>query len=316
MLKRKFRKQILITTAILFSYFLMNLFPRDDVNIKQSLEYVSSYPKSSIYLLDQYNMVARTSVVISDNNDITKKARNLLEMLILEGESEVKLPSGFKGIIPSDTKILDITYDNDVLKVDFSSNILDIDEYYEEKMIEAIVFTLTEIDGVDKVIIYVEGEILSKLPKSKVNLPGTLDRSFGINKEFLSSTYSDVNKVTIYYVSKYNDDYYYVPVTKYMDKSDDKIKIIIDELSSSSFNSTNLMSFLNDDVKLLATLEDVDSLFLVFNEFIFNDMDTKSILEEVVYSISLSVRDNYDVKEVIFKYDDNEIYKSVLKSLE
>ncbi len=316
MLKRKFTKKILITTAILFSYFLMTFFPKDNNKIKQSLEYVSSYPKSSIYLIDQYNMVSRTNVYVENEKDIVKKAKNMINMLILEGESEVKLPSGFKGIIPNDTKILDISLDNSLLKINFSKDILNVDKSNEEKMIEAIVFTLTEIDGIDKIIIYVEGDILSKLPKTKINLPVVLDRSFGINKEFACSTYNDLNKVTIYYVSKYNDDYYYVPVTKYLDNNDDKIKIIIDELSSSSLSSTNLMSFLNDDVKLLATLEDVDSLNLVFNEYIFSDVNTKNILEEVIYSISLSVRDNYDVKQVIFKYNDDEIYKSVLKTLE
>lgn len=183
-------------------------------------------------------------------------------------------------------------------------------------MVEALVYTLTEIEGVEKVIVYVEDQILTKLPQSKINLPATLDRSFGINKEYLLDSYKDVNPVTIYYVSKYNEDYYYVPVTKYMNDSREKIKIIIEQLTSSSVSSTNLMSFLNGNVKLLATQEEVDELFLVFNEYLFSDMESRNILEEVIYSISLSVKDNYDVKEVIFKIKEDEIYKSVLKTLE
>ena len=61
-------------------------------------------------------------------------------------------------------------------------------------MIEAIVYTLTSIDQVDKVIIYVEGDILTKLPKTKINLPSTLDRTFGINKEFDSNQYQRYNR--------------------------------------------------------------------------------------------------------------------------
>ncbi len=34
-------------------------------------------------------------------------------------------------------------------------------------MLEAIIYTLTSIDGIDKVIIKVEGEVLNKLPNSK-----------------------------------------------------------------------------------------------------------------------------------------------------
>jgi len=316
MLKRKFYRKIFVTTAVLFSFFLMNFLPEEKEKPMQSLEYIYNYDTQVIYLIDQYNMVARTKVVLSDDKDITKQAKKMLELLILEGESESRLPNGFKGIIPSDTKIIGITYKDGLLKINFSKELLDVDIKNEEKIIEAIVFSMTEIDGVEKIIVYVEDQILSKLPKSKINLPATLDRSFGINKEYTMDSYKNVDSVTTYYVSKYNDEYYYVPVTKYVNDSREKIKIIIEQLSSSPVSETNLMSFLNSNTKLLATQEEVDSLFLVFNEYIFSDLESKNILEEVIYSISLSIKDNYDVKEVIFKIEEEEIYKSVLKTLE
>lgn len=316
MLKRKFYRKIFVTTAVLFSFFLMNFLPEEKEKPIQSLEYIYNYDTQVIYLIDQYNMVARTKVVLSNDEDITKQAKKMLELLILEGESESRLPNGFKGIIPSDTKIIGITYKDGLLKINFSKELLDVDIKNEEKIIEAIVFSMTEIDGVEKIIVYVEDQILSKLPKSKINLPATLDRSFGINKEYTMDSYKNVDSVTTYYVSKYNDEYYYVPVTKYVNDSREKIKIIIEQLSSSPVSETNLMSFLNSNTKLLATQEEVDSLFLVFNEYIFSDLESKNILEEVIYSISLSIKDNYDVKEVIFKIEEEEIYKSVLKTLE
>ena len=55
------------------------------------------------------------------------------------------------------------------------------------------------------------------------------------------------------------------------------------------------MSYLNSNTKLLEISESVDSLDLVFNSYIFSDVDEKEILEEVIYTISLSVKDNYDV---------------------
>ena len=36
----------------------------------------------------------------------------------------------------------------------------------------------------------------------------------------------------------------------------------------------------------------------------------------IIYTICLSVADNYDVKEVIFEVENQEIYKSVLKTIE
>lgn len=316
MLKRRVTRKIMMTSAVLFSCLLMNIFPNKKYEYTQSLKYVTSYHEEVIYLIDQYQMVGRTKVNMEDCKDIKVKAKKLMEMLIQEGESETKLPSGFKNMIPSDTKVIGIDYKANVLKVNFSKEILNIKEQDEEKMVEAIVYTLTEIEGIDKVIIYVEDEILTKLPHSKKNLPATLDKSYGINKEYSMDSYKEIQPVTIYYVSKYNEEYYYVPVTKYVNDAREKIKIIIEELSSSPLTSTNLMSFLNSNTKLLATEEEVDTLFLVFNEYIFSDMDTRNILEEVIYSISLSVRDNYNVKEVVFRLGEEEIYKSVIKTLE
>ena len=79
---------------------------------------------------------------------------------------------------------------------------------------------------------------------------------------------------------------------------------------------TNLMSFLNYNTKLTGYDIKDDVLTVDFNEYLFDDANSKSILEEVIYSISLSVRDNYDVKEVIFTVNGKEITKSVLKNIE
>lgn len=321
MLKRVFQKKIILSSAVLFALLLLYLIPKDQLQnldeVPSTIDYVDyMIEKSTIYLLDSNEMVARTKVVVDAQADIETKARNLLNILIQDGKGDSQVPNGFRAIIPSDTEILSIHYENNLLKVDFSKELLNMKKEYEEKVIEAIVYTLTSIDEVKQIIIYVEGDILTKLPHSGKNLPSTLDRSYGINKEYDLQTYHDINQVTVYYVSKYNDTTYYVPVTKYVNDDREKIKIIVDELSSSNLYTTNLMSYLNSNTELLATEQEMDSLFLTFNSYIFNDMTEQNILEEVIYTICLSVGDNYDVKEVVFQVDDQEIYKSVIKTIE
>lgn len=315
MIKKIFIKKIILFLAFFFSIGLLYLLPSEKIytlDSKKETEYIdSNVCKSTIYLMDNNNYLGRTKVVIS-NNEITSKVKELLEVLIKDGKGENKIPNGFKSIISSETKINSLSYDNGLVKIDFSKELLDIKKEYEENMIEAIIYTLTSIEEVKDIIIYVEGEILTRLPQTNINLPSTLNRSFGINKEYNISTYKNVDKVTVYYV---HDDYY-IPVTKYVNDNREKIKIIIDELTSSYKINSNLMSFLNSNVELLATEKELDTLFLVFNEYIFSDMTTRNILEEVIYSISLSIKDNYDVKEVVFEVGDKEIYKSVIKVLE
>ena len=83
----------------------------------------------------------------------------------------------------------------------------------------------------------------------------------------------------------------------------------------STYN-TNLLSFLNSNTKLLKTSNEDDILTLTFNNYIFDDIENSKILEEVIHTISLSVKDNYDVKDVVFVVNNEQIYISVLKTLD
>ncbi len=319
MLRKIYLKKILISISALFALFLIYLIPtenRELKNIKSEVTYIdSSVETNNIYLLDSHNMVSLTNIMVS-GEDIETKAKDLIESLIQGSTKEDQIPNGFKSIIPDETKILNLKLENNILKIDFSKDILNIKKDLEEKMIEALTYTLTSIDGIDGIIIYVEGNLLNKLPQTNINLPSTLDRNFGINKEYDITSSKDITSVTTYYVSKNNDDYYYVPVTKYLNDDREKIKIVIDELESSKMYNTNLMSFLNNNVKLLSVEQLEDTLTLNFNEYIYSNLDTKEILEEVIYTICLSIEDNYDVKQIVFNVNDEEIYKSVLKSIE
>lgn len=312
MIKRMVSKKILIASLALFSLFLLSKFPRKELNnIEVSTIYTSGNELGSIYLLNDYNLLSLTNINIS-SNDILKEANELLEVLIKDGKGEDKIPSGFKSIIPSDTKILNLSLDKNTIKVNFSKELLDVDSIYEEKVIESIVYTLTSINGIDNVIIYIENKLLSYLPKSNKYIPTNLTKKFGINKIYDITNIHNIDNVTIYYLSKYNDDTYYVPVTMYVNNDIEKIRIIVDKLASFPNYETNLMSYLNNNTKLLSVEEVDKELKLEFNNYIFNDFDTKDILEEVLNTISLSIKDNYDVESYSIIVNNEEVYKKSL----
>ncbi len=315
MLKKKMIRKIIISTSALFALFLIYLIPNEELEINQNLEYVDlEVNTNSIYLLDEYSYLGKAEVVVNSKST-EDKVKELVEVLISGGEGENKIPNGFKSILPSETKILSVKYEDNLIKIDFSKDLLNISKELEEKMIEAIIYTITSVDEVEKVIIYVDGNILTKLPQTNTTLPSTLDRSWGINKTYDFTNTKDINQVTIYYLNKHNDDYYYVPVTKYLNDNRDKIKIIIDELTSTNTYNTNLLSYLNSNTEILAIEEQPDILELTFNSYIFSDVDNKDILEEVIYTICLSIKDNYDVSEVVIKNENEEILKTVLKEI-
>lgn len=319
MLKKRLIRKILVATSALFALALIYLIPSEEndpnLEFNQNLEYIDlEVVTNSIYLIDDNNYVAKTKVVVNSTT-IEDKVKELVEVLISGGSGENKIPNGFKSILPSETKILSVKYENGLVKINFSKDLLDINIEYEEKIIEALVYTITSIDEVEKIIIYVEGDILNKLPQTGINLPSTLDRNFGVNKLYDFTKTNDINQVTIYYLNKHNDNYYYVPVTKYLNDNREKIKIIIDELSSKNSYNTNLLSYLNSNTELLAIEEQADILELTFNSYIFSDVDNKDILEEVIYTICLSIKDNYDVDQVVIKSDNEEVLRTVLKEI-
>ena len=312
MLKKMSIKKIIVSTTAIILLLVIYLIPsnRKDIDLKNnSIEYNYNNVESTIYLVDSNDYVARTTIPTCKCEGVDL-AKDLLEGLVVGGTKNNIIPNGFRSIIPPDVTIKDINLQENILTINFSKELLEVNDKDEDKMIESIIYTLTSIDGIDKVIIKVEGEVLNKLPNSKTNIPTVLDKSYGINKNYDLTNLNNIISYTTYYTSTYNDSKYYVPVTKYINSKDnDIVKIIIKELSSSPIYETNLMSYLNTN----ATLNNYEllenNLKLNFNESLLNDIDEKNILEEVIYTISLSMDNIYkDLESVSFLVNNEEIY--------
>ncbi len=319
MLKRFSIKKIMVASCAVLILLIIYLIPdnRKEIGLtNDGVEYVYNNVVNTIYLVDSNDYVARTSIPTCkcDGKDL---AEDLVKGLVIDGGKSNIIPNGFRSVIPPETRVLSLDLTDKILTIDFSKEFLEVNENEEEKVIEAIVYTLTSINGIDKVIIKVEGEVLTNLPNSKKNLPTVLDRSYGINKTYNLVTTNDIESYTVYYVNKYNDNEYYVPVTKYVNSTgEDKIKVIIKELSSSPIYETNLMSYLNASTELIDYELSDKSLKLNFNELLLNDLEDKNILEEVIYTVSLSVDNIYDnLEEVIFYVNDEEVYNMNLEEI-
>jgi spore germination protein GerM len=187
----------------------------------------------------------------------------------------------------------------------FSKEILNVSVNHEKHMISSIVYTIMDLVDVDGISILVDGEVLDSYPNTKEEFGRVLNKSIGINKKYDIINRENINKVILYYIDLIDDDIYYVPVTKYINDDRDKIKIIIEELKSSYLSEANLVSFLNSNIELIDYQIEDDIFFLNFNEYLFDSND--KILEEVIYTISYSIFDNYDVNMVMFLVDGEEV---------
>lgn len=298
MLKKKALRKIFITTltafVLLVVYSIPSLYQDDALKTNLEVEYITGIGTNNIYLLDKNDYLVKTKILL-DSNSKEEQVKKLIRNLTINDNS--KFPNGLKATIPENTKLLEVYYDEHYLTLNFNNKLIK-DEEKIEKIIESIVYSVMDLGQIDGVIIEVNGETIDGYNK-------VLDRNIGINKSYDIKSRKDINKVVVYYLEQLDGVNYYVPVTKYLNDSDEKIKIIINELTASYIYEPNLMSFLNSNTKLLDYKEQENVMTINFNNAIF-DGDNK-ILEEVTYTLAYSVFANYDVAQVMINVDGKNI---------
>lgn len=307
MIKTKAIRKIFITTVTMFVLLTVFSIPmlndEDALRVNFEIKDDKNFDTNNIYLLSENGYLVKSNVIF-DSDNLKDKVLKVLNNLI-ENENS-KYSSNLKGVIPYNVKILDVFCGNDLVTIDFSKEILNVSEDIEKDMISAIVYSVLDIGDIKGVSIMVEGKLLSEYPNSKEVLPTVLNKDIGINKEYDINSRDNITSVILYYLEDIDDSYYYVPVTKYLNDSRDKIKIIVEELTTSYIYEDNLMSFLNSKLELVDYREENDLMILNFNEYLFDSND--NILEEVIYTIGYSVFDNYDVSMVMFEVNGKEVY--------
>lgn len=285
MLKRKAFNRIFLTTVIFFLVFAF--YSLNKVN--NEIEYKKDNHKASeevIYTLNKNNYVSKTSVYVSKMLTLEDKIKEKLEIMIDKNNKNSLLPSYFKPILPQNTKVLDVVVEDSLVKVYFSKELGNITKEQSEKMIEAIVYTITN-ENILGVEIYVDGSMLRYVPHTKKELPTILSKEIGINKSYEVSSQNDITKVVMMYYASESDNYYEVPVTKYMNDKREKVEIIFDNLTG--FNKNTDLINLFEGVK-------VNSYKILSNKIIIdinrelNDKE-KNLLTKAIFL-------NYDVKKV------------------
>lgn len=307
MLRRKALRKILITTFTLFTLFVIYIIP-EKVNQHYlepdiEVEYVTSLGTNEIYLLGPNKYLVKTNVLLNDES-FESKIRSIIDYLTVN-KSE-KLPVGLEGIIPTNTKINKISLDEGIVTVDFSKELLNVLPSLEERLIEAISYSIMNLPEVKGVTILIDSTNLDTLPQSKKKLPNIITKDFGINKVYDIDNRNSIQKVTLYYIDNINNNHYYVPVTKYINDDREKVSIIIDNLSSNYLYDSSLMSYLSGDTELINYQIEDELMLLNFNNSIFTN---DKLLEEVSYTIAYSIFDTYDVNTVLLESNGKEIAK-------
>ena len=281
MLRKKALKKIFITTLTMFIILTIYTIPNTNksnvLRTNLEIEDITNLSTDKVYLLNKDNLLVQVDIFLNKKD----KIKGIINYLTI---SNNKIPINLSGYIPKDTKVLEYNLNDNNLVLNFSKEFLNTD--HKDLLVTGIVYSLLELDNINSITIMVEGNLLEGYPK-------ILDKSIGINKEYLLTSRKDINKVVIYYLDNNN---YYVPVTKYLNDKRDKVEIIVEELKD-NLNS-NLISLVNTNTKLIDYYEESNVLFLNFNNKLLDD---KSIEDKLLNTIAYSVFDNYDVNMVMFE---------------
>lgn len=308
MIKKYTINKICVTSVSLFlllMFYLVPSTPESEVKIDKS---IGDKKEVVVYLMDKDYYLGRMIEYASYDNivDLVNKKLDIL----INGSDEL---NSFSPIIPKNTKVNSIKVDKNNVYIDFSKDILNVSKYNEELMIESIIYTITDINGIDNIYLSINKEPLKALPKSKKEIPYPLNRGYGINKKYDLDSLNNITKTTVYFNKSYDDVEYLVPITKVMNTTSEKIDIIIEELKSIVNAQYNLNSYIPNNLEVVSHEVKDDKMNLIFNEFIL-DKEKSVVLEEVKYAIAQSIFDNYNVKEVVFGTKDKNNIATITKN--
>lgn len=306
MLKKKAFRRIFFTTIIFFIVFVLLSIKKleEPTNIYESNNYKTDYIEN-IWTLNDDNYVSKTSIYVNKELNVLEKVKVLIETMIEENNNNSLLPTYFNPILPRNTKILEVVLDKDLIKINFSKEFKNATEDQCEKMIEAIVYTLTDINGINGVEIYVNNELLKYIPNTSKVLPTILTKDIGINKIYNINGTNDILKVITYFLGN-SKEINYVPVTSYLNTSKEKIEIIVENLTSIYSYDNSLIAPFDSNLKLVNYLLEDNKMFLEFNCF---SCIEKDYLDLIVYSVF----DNYEVDSIIFLENNQKILEKFRK---
>ncbi|WP_456273831.1 GerMN domain-containing protein [Bacillus sp. AK031] len=268
-----------------------------EVTSSTSTEEEAASVMTELYLIDSNGYVVSQTLALPNTESIAKQS---LEYLVKDGPVEQMLPNGFRSVLPAGTQV-SVNIKDGTAIADFSSEFQNYQPEDELKILQAVTWTLTQFESVEKVELRVNGYELTEMPVGGTPIDEKgLTRKVGINVDTSGITdLTDTHPVTVYFVSQKGDNTYYVPVTKRVsNKIDNKIEAVVQQLVEGPGYQKNLLSDFTG-VALLdePTVKD-KTVTLNFNEGVYGSFEEKIVSEHFMNSLVLSLTEQDGIESV------------------
>lgn len=190
----------------------------DDPTIKEEQE---DLVKRKLYLLSNDNMIVPVTISFEPKQGLADELYYVVSLL----KEDNKINNNFKGVINKDTSITELIIKDKVLTVGFSKEFLNYKVENELRIIESIVWTLSQYDEINAININVDGKLLTKMPLGKTPLPKDMSKDIGINNHIFPSLLN-AKRVVTYYTKTFGDQEMFVPVSNNL--KEDSISVFLD----------------------------------------------------------------------------------------
>ncbi|RKQ37935.1 GerMN domain-containing protein [Oceanobacillus halophilus] len=269
-------------------------------------ETVTDMVPRELYLLDKNGMVAAQTLELP-NTESNEVATQVLEYLVDGGPVSSLLPNGFQAVFPEGTEILGLNLKEDgTMIVDVSEEFKNYESEDEVKILEAMTFTLTQFDNVDRVQLWINGHQQDVMPVNGTPIGNGYSKADGIN--VVQSDVVDLlnsQAVTMYYPAEHNENRYYVPVTQYVEKNEENMyKSIVQTLLKGPGYDASVLHVFNMDTMLTSEPKVEDGVLnLMFSEEILKDSEQSIIADEVMETLVRTLTEQEGVEAVNIKVE-------------
>ena len=230
---KKFKKKYflflcmpLVIAGSIFSVIMINNREKNDIKYEFVVD-VTDKNFRKVYLLDENKFLIPLSV------DVSKKKYLVDEIYTIVSNLRDLKVEGFTSVLAEDVKINKIELENGILNIDFSKEFLNYQGDLEEKILEALTWSVLDFNEVKGLTISVEGVKLTKMPLNGLKLPSVLNKDIGINKYHdMTSDYQGSDDVVVLYQKHIGNEVYYVPVTRKVIKEENSTQTVINALDT------------------------------------------------------------------------------------
>lgn len=274
-------------------------------------EEVTEFVTRELYLFDSNGYVVPQTVQLPKTKEVAKQA---VEYMIQNGPITELLPNGFQAVLPQGTEVLGLNLQEDgTLVADFSKEFTEYKAEDELKILQAITWTLTQFENVEKVQIRINGYEQPFMPVNGTPINEGVSRANGIN--FDNGEVVDITgskAVTLYFLSQHGDQTYYVPVTRRVNdnKEPNHVATIINELIKGPNMSSDLLSGFHPDIQLLEDpMYENGTVTLNFNNAVLGSLQGTAIPHSLLNSLVLSLTEQEGIESIAIQVDgDTQVY--------